>query len=227
MNKIETNRQKRLVLACEVMERELRQFENDRIDFRFFDYGLHRTPESMGQVLQKEIDRIAAEDYGAIVLGYGLCSNGIVGIVSRKQPSIVPRIHDCISLFLGSSEAYRFQAEKFPGTYYLTPGWIDKGETPLSKYESYSRSYDPQTALWILQEEMKHYTRLALIDTQVTSMKPYQARAREDAAILKLDYEEMEGSSALFQELLCGPIDGKFLIIERGHPISQEVFLDP
>ena len=146
---------KLLVLACAVMEKEIRQFQNGRVDFRFFDFGLHRTPENMSKALQIEIDRASEQDYEAIIMGYGLCSNGIVGILMRKQPLIIPRVDDCIPLFLGSYERHQDQATKHPGTYYLTPGWIDKGETPVSKYESYAQSYDEETARWVLYEEMK------------------------------------------------------------------------
>ena len=54
------------------------------------------------------------------ILGYGLCSNGVVGVQTQNQPLIVPRVHDCISLFLGSAESHRNQLAEYPGTYYLT-----------------------------------------------------------------------------------------------------------
>ena len=215
-----------LVLACAVMERELRKFQNGKVEFKFFDYGLHRTPENMSKVLQNEIDQIHEESYDGIVLGYGLCSNGVVGICNHKHRMIVPRIHDCISLFLGSCESYQKQSTKCPGTYYLTPGWIEKGETPLSKYECYSRSYGEETARWVLHEEMKHYTRILLIDTGVYSLEPYRKIARQNAEFLGISYEEVEGSSTLFGGLVTGPWEKGFLIIERGHVIQQEMFLD-
>ncbi|MDI7260178.1 MAG: DUF1638 domain-containing protein, partial [Thermodesulfobacteriota bacterium] len=94
-----------LVLACAVMEREVRQFGNGKVEFKYFDYGLHRTPENMAKALQTEIDQAEEKDYKGIIIGYGLCSNGIVGLHSRKHLLVIPRIHDCITLFLGSTEA--------------------------------------------------------------------------------------------------------------------------
>lgn len=216
-----------LVLACAVMEREIRHFQNGGAECKFFDYGLHRTPENMSKAIQGEIDQAAGMDYQCIVLGYGLCSNGIVGIRAQKQPLIVPRIHDCISLFLGSSESYQDQTAKQPGTYYLTPGWIEKGQTPLSKYEDYSRSYDRETAMWVLQEEMKHYTRIALIDTGILDLSPCRSYARRNAELLGLQYEELKGSLSFFQKLLLGPWDRDFLILEQGQSFFQEMFLEP
>jgi hypothetical protein len=217
---------KMLVLACAVMEQEIRRFQNGKIEFKFFDYGLHRTPENMSKVLQMEIDQIPEEDYDGIVLGYGLCSNGIVGICAHKHLLIVPRIHDCISLFLGSTESYRDHSTEHPGTYYLTPGWIEKGETPISKFNSYAQSYGEETARWVLHEEMKNYTRILLINTAVYDIEPYRKIARQNAAFLGVSYEEIQGSSALFRSLVMGPRERDFLIMERGQVIQQEVFLD-
>lgn len=217
---------KLLVLGCAVMEQELRRFQNGQSEFKFLDFGLHRTPENMARALQIEIDQVQNKDYDGIVLGYGLCSNGIVGLYSSKHSLIIPRIHDCISLFLGSPEVYREQSAEYPGTYYLTPGWIERGQTPISKYESYAKSYDEETARWVLHEEMKHYTRIALIDTGVYSIEPFRAVARENAKFLGITYMELQGSPQLFKELICGPWEKNFLIIEKGRPIQQEMFLD-
>jgi hypothetical protein len=215
-----------LILACAVMERELRQFRNGQMKFEFFDYGLHRTPENMAKALQTEIDQISEEDYDGIILGYGLCSNGIVGIRSQSQPLIVPRIHDCITLFLGSIESYRFQSTEYPGTYYLTSGWIEKGQTPLSKFESYAQSYGEETARWVLHEEMKNYSRIVFIDTGAYDPEPYRKVARQNAEFLNLSFQELEGCPTFFKELVSGPWGRDFLIIEKGHSVRQEMFLD-
>jgi len=219
---------KLLILGCAVMEQELRQFQNGQTEFKFFDYGLHRTPENMAKSLQTEIDRASEGDYDGVVLGYGLCSNGIVGVQSQNKPLIIPRIHDCITLFLGSPESYREQSAKHPGTYYLTPGWIEKGQTPISKYESYAQSYDEETARWVLHEEMKNYTRIAFIDTGVypLELEPYRKIAHQNAEFLGINYEELPGSPLLFKELVCGPWGKDFLIVEKGQSIQQEMFLD-
>jgi hypothetical protein len=222
----ESDHPKLLVLACTVMESEIRQFQKDRVKFKFLDYGLHRTPENMAKALQGEIDQASQKDCSGIILGYGLCSNGIAGICSKKHSLIIPRIHDCISLFLGSIESYQVQSTGHPGTYYLTPGWIEKGETPISKFDSYAQSYGEETARWILHEEMKNYTRIVFIDTGVYDREPYRKMARQNAQFLGVSYEELEGSPELFKTLVNGPWEKDFLIIEKGQPIQQNMFLD-
>ncbi len=217
---------KLLVLACSVMEKEIRQFQNGQMELKTFDYGLHRTPENMAEALQGEIDQISGEDYDQIVLGYGLCSNGIVGVHSKKHTLVIPRVHDCITLFLGSIESYRNQSAEHPGTYYLTPGWIERGETPLSKYGSYAKSYGDETARWVLHEEMKNYTRVAFINTGVYEIDFYRKIAQQNAEFLNLSFQELEGCPTLFRELVCGPWEKSFLVIEKGNSVKQEMFLD-
>jgi hypothetical protein len=217
---------KLLVLACAVMEREISKFQNGQVDFKFFDYGLHRTPENMGKALQGEIDQASEENYDGIILGYGLCSNGTVGIHSQKKQLIIPRIHDCISLFLGSPESYKEQAKQYPGTYYLTTGWIDKGETPISKFNSYAQSYDEETARWVLHEEMKNYTRIVFIDTGIPHSEPYRKIAYQNANFLGISYVEMKGSPKLFKDLVIGPLEKDFLVLPKGQSVEQEMFLD-
>ncbi len=218
---------KLLVLACAVMEKELLPFQNGRLDFRFLDYGLHLTPGNLTRVLQEEIDRITERAYGGIVLGYGLCSNGVVGLRATHHPLVIPRVHDCISLFLGSSDRYQEEATKHPGTYYLTPGWIEKGETPISKYNAYARSYNEEIAGWVLHEEMKHYTRILLIDTGISPMSPYREIARQNAEFLKISFQELQGAPSLFQRLVTGSWGKEFLIVDKGQSIEQEMFLGP
>jgi hypothetical protein len=139
---------------------------------------------------------------------------------------IIPRIHDCISLFLGSPESYKEQVKQYPGTYYLTPGWIEKGETPISKFNSYARSYGEETARWVLHEEMKNYTRIVFIDTGVDNSKSYQKIARQNADFLGISYERLKGSPKLFKDLVSGIWEKDFLVLSRGQTVKQEMFLD-
>lgn len=221
-----TQKLRQLVLACAVLEREIRQFQNGGTEFKFFDFGLHRTPQNMVNALQTEIDQASKEGYDRVILGYGLCSNGVVGIIARDVPLVIPRVHDCITFFLGSVGSYTEESSRHPGTYYLTPGWIDKGQTPITKFESYAQSYGEETAKWVLHEEMKNYTRILFIDTGVCEIESYRDIARQNAEFLGISYQEVKGSPTFFKELLMGPLEKDFLIIEKGQSIQQEMFLD-
>jgi len=87
-------------------------------------------------------------------------------------------------------------------------------------------TYDPETAIWILKEEMRHYARIALIDTGLGDLRSYRSYAQQNAELLGIHYEELKGSLSYFQKLLWGPWDEDFLVSERGgRALALEMFL--
>ena len=218
---------KYLVIACNIMKDELLRFQTDRVSFVFLEQSLHRTPQKMKDVIQEEMDR--AEVWGGdyIILSYGLCSNGIVGVKSKSHSVVIPRVHDCIALFLGSWDRYMEEHTKEPGTYYLTKGWIEEGKSPLGIYEEYSQRYDKDTAEWVIKEELKNYTRIALVDmgNDLSLSETHREHAKENARFLGLRYEEMRGSLEFFEKMVRGMWDKDFVILKPGEELTQNLFL--
>jgi hypothetical protein len=213
------------VIACEVFKDEFLACREGGLEYRFLAQGYHRTPSQMPPVIQEAIDQVPA-GVDAIVLGYGLCSNGVVGLRAPHAQLVIPRIHDCIAMLLGSREVYEKQAARFPGTYYLTRGWIEYGRTPYTEYRNvYLKQYDEETARWIAREMMKHYQRVVLIDHGLAAMEEYRTLAREMAAFYEIAYEEMPGSLDYVRRLLAGPWDNDdFVVVPPGATIEQNPF---
>ncbi len=87
--------------------------------------------DAIGAMSAKLKEVLAAVDetkYDAVLLGYALCSNGLVGLTAGKIPLVLPRAHDCITLFLGSKERYLDYFQAHTGVYFKTSGWIERGE---------------------------------------------------------------------------------------------------
>ena len=76
---------------------------------------------------------------------------------------------------MGSGAAYKQQARSEPGTYYLTKGWIEVGDTPFSEYDRLAEQHGEKKAKWLMSQMLKHYTRLALIDTGHANLDHYRA----------------------------------------------------
>ena len=96
-----TQPKKYYVLSCHVLWRELCYYASisrNVFNFNFLQQGLHDTPEILRQQLQEAIDAVHG-DYSAILIGYGLCSNGLAGIVARDTKLVIMRGHDCITFF--------------------------------------------------------------------------------------------------------------------------------
>jgi len=216
---------KYLVIACNIMRDELLRFQTNGISFVFLEQSLHRTPQKMKPIVQEEMDKAENWEGDYIILSYGLCSNGIVGVKSKSHSIVIPRVHDCIALFLGSWEKYMEEHKKEPGTYYLTKGWIEEGKSPLGIYQEYCKRYDKETAEWVIKEELKNYTRIALVDMGVDLSEVYRDHAKENARFLHLRYEEVKGSLAFFEKMLRGWWGEDFIILKPGQEVTQELFL--
>src|SRR5512137_2941225 len=131
------------VIACATVMEELRPHLPPETSVRQLDFGLHRHPEKLKERLQQEIDEAPAGH--TILLGYGLCGGGAEGLRAEHNRLVIPRVHDCIALFLGSREAHQAQTAQEVGTYYLTKGWLTiDGDDPLGQYERLVTKYGPE-----------------------------------------------------------------------------------
>jgi hypothetical protein len=213
------------ILACKTMEDEILALKPPEIDCEFMEYALHRVPDKLTRALQDKLDAEAESDYDTILLGYGLCSNGVVGLVSPKQKLVIPRAHDCISLLLGSKVRYSEEFNSEPGTIYLTKGWIVNGADPLSEYERYTEQYGSETAQWVMDEQYRNYTRVLYIDTGIPEQEQWRTHARNVAGYLKVKFSETGGGDTYLRKLIRGDWDEDFVIVLPGTPVQSSLFL--
>jgi len=217
---------KRHLIACEVFKDEFEAIAPPELARTYLPQGLHRTPGKMPAAIQEVVDGLPS-DGELIILGYGLCSNGVVGVAARQAPIVLPKVHDCIALLLGSVERYEAEVNACAGTYYITPGWAAYGRTSLSAYKTeYLPKYGEEDARYIAQECLKHYIRVAFIDHGVGNVELGRTHAKEFAETFGLTYEEIPGSLEYLRHLVSGPWDGpEFLTISPGTAIDQAPFL--
>jgi hypothetical protein len=220
------------LVSCDIIRPELEALARrhaPRTRLAFCDQDLHRRPEQMPAVIQQKVDEVAADDpVERVVLGYGLCSNGLVGVKAPAQGLIVPRVHDCVALVLGSREAYDQQFNANPGTYYLTASWIDADKDPLGTMDKeYTPRLGRETAEWGMREELRHHSRIALVDCGVCSgsCDRVRARARQNAAFFEKHYEELQGSAQYLKRLITGPYpEDDFIQVAPGDAVRQNMF---
>jgi len=207
------------VIACATVIEEMLLHLPPGMDYQVLDFGLHVNPEALRRALQEAIDTSTASAE-TILLGYGLCSQAVVGLRANDCKLVVPKVDDCIAIFLGSGEAYKAQSRTEPGTYYLTKGWIEAGDSPFDEYDSLVEQYGEQKARWLMGRVLKNYTRLALINTGQYELERYRDYSRRTAERFGLRYEEIPGSNALIKKMLHGPRDDEFVVARPGETIS-------
>lgn len=215
-------------LACKVFEGAIRNV--DGVSSHFLEYGLHSIPKQLKQVVQDEIDHI--ESPSLVVLGYGLCGNGLDGILARKHTLVIPKADDCIAIFMGSRQRYMTQFKEYPGTYYLTKGWFEVGSDPLSEYEKLLEKYGVETSDWLMEQQYQHYKHLMFIAHRQEDFDAYRPRALEVAAYCErfgMVYKEYPGSED-FLDQIAEALDlqenwsSNFVVVPPGGIIQQEMF---
>lgn len=219
------------IIACRVLWRELCYFaarSRNVFDFVFLEQGLHNTPDKLRTELQQAIDAVGS-GYDALLIGYGLCSNGVAGICARDIPLVVVRGHDCITHLLGSKEAYREYFDSHPGTYWYSPGWIETGTQPgRERYEKtlkkYEEEYGADNAVYLMEMEQgwfREYNNAAYVDLGYTDNQSERAYAKKCAKWLNWSYDELRGDPRLVLKLLEGNWpETDFLIVPPGRRIA-------
>jgi hypothetical protein len=223
-----------IIIACRVMQELLETMLPKDMPRVYMDILLHNTPKKLAAALQEKIDAVV--ESSNIIIGYGLCGNGLVGVNARSHTLVIPRTHDCVAIFLGSHQRYvqRFYAN--PNTYYLTRGWLEANDEPLSDYRDYLRDYDQDTADYLVDMKYRHYRRLCMVgfsQQELDECRPMSQKVAEFcSARWGMTYEEILGSTALLEELLriatnLDHENSEFVVVLPGGEISADMFHRP
>lgn len=193
-----------------------------------FDISLHCRPRKLHATLQQAIDAADGTN-DPILLGYGLCSQAVVGLVARHSSLVVLRTDDCIGAFLGSRRAQRSLALAEPGSYFLSRGWIGDGAgSLLDEYHRLAARVGERRALAVMDAALRNYRRVVHIlmpGAGPGTLESDRAYARRLAGTFGLEYREMPGTAALIVAMASGQPDEDVLVCPPGIPITLESML--
>jgi hypothetical protein len=151
---------------------------------------------------------------------------------------VVPRAHDCITLYLGSRERYQEQFENNKGTYWYTLDYMERrDDTPHSTlalgsgidtdldavYDEYVEKYGEDNADYLMEVMgawQEHYQRAAFIDMGVGDGTAIEQQAQADAARRGWIFEKVAGDLILIRRLLAGDWDNDFLVLQPGEQLT-------
>lgn len=205
------------------------------IDVFFTPKGAHESGDLLRKTIQAEIDKTeeyTLVKYDAILLGYGLCGNGTAGLSSKRYPLVIPRAHDCCTLFLGSRGRFKELFEDNPSRPYSSNGYMERGDSYLNEstmgaslgldksYEDYVELYGKENALYIMESiessEKDACKELYFIDIPETTIPEKREMLLKEAESEGYDVTVQQGSLNLIQNLLNGQWNDDFQIIPQG-----------
>jgi hypothetical protein len=204
------------------------------VDVALVERHLHNPVEIRGR-LQAMIDAAEGQSYDAIPLAFGLCGQATSGLVARSSPLVIPRAHDCITLFLGDRTRYLEEQAKEPGTYWYAQDYIERnsGSAALTMgsptdtdtqamYEKYVNKYGKAKAdrlMEVMSEWLIHYKRAVYLDINLGDGSATEAQARAEAKRRNWQFERITADLNLIRRLLDGQWDADFLVVQPGQTV--------
>ena len=232
------------IVACRILTRELSFLASrsaNQIDLTWLGRGLHNTPEKLRQRICDVLDDLYRQleekelehcpDY--IVLGYGLCSNAVVGVRCKEIPVVVPRTDDCIALFMGSQKRYLDEFAKADGAYWLNSDWIEQSvrlvngdDMKRRRWLEYAVKFGEDNADYLIEVESsweKKYSTLGYIHSEVYDDPMNLEAAKQEAINKDWRLREIDDDLRMLRMMVEGTWnDQEFLILKPGERIAAD-----
>jgi hypothetical protein len=223
------------LLACKVFEREIALLAAGArhiVETRWFEMGLHDRPDEMRAILQEGLDRMdARDDIEVVALAYGLCGLGTAGLRPQRHRLIIPRAHDCITVFMGAKERYAAHQRACPSCYYYTPGWNRNRRVPgpeklaALRVELLER-FDPEDVDYLIDTEREQWAlhdTVVYLDLGTDDAESEAEYAQRCAQWLGWKFQRMGGDPGLLRDLLWGRWGDadRFQVIEPGEALGH------
>jgi hypothetical protein len=209
------------------------------VDLLLLERGLHNEPGNLRDRLQQAIDEAPASA-DAVVLGYGLCGGAAAGLVARDRAVVLPRAHDCITLFLGARERYAEEHARVATYWYVADqleradgtrsgpagsgigGDTDEGlEAVRAEYVAKYGEDNADYLMEVMGAWRARYRRAAFIALGVAGEDRPAAIAREQAERRGWAFETVEGNLVLLRRLLDGDWGDDVLVLNPGERLAM------
>jgi len=211
------------------------------VDLELLPMLAHNEPAKLRQDLQKAINNaceVSNMPYDKIILAYGLCGNSVIGLTC-PIPMIIPRMHDCCAMFMGSQKKFLQAFGHRLSTPWRSCGYVERcvglDSTNYKLHVDYLKmveEYGEENAeyIWetmnppaVVNEAV--YIEIPSFEFNDTQKLYIDEKAKEDCEV-----QTVIGDSAWFMRLVNGPWDeAEFLKVSPNRGIvplydMEEVF---
>jgi hypothetical protein len=213
------------IVACRTLAPELELVMGRRglaTPIAFVESGRHAWTDTLRKCIQESVDSVPAGK--TVLLAFGFCGNSMVGVQSRSHTLVLPRVADCIPLFLGSREirdAYGIY------TYFYTKGYLESESNIVADYERVLKKYGERRGLRVVGEMLRRYENFAIIDTGAFDPAEVTAKLAPLAERIHIPVSVAPGNLRIIDALLMGDWeDDEFLVIPEDSEITFEMSLN-
>ncbi|MBN2853811.1 MAG: DUF1638 domain-containing protein [Clostridia bacterium] len=216
------------LISCEVLRKEidfLKQKHEMDFDVVYTQKSSHTHPDTLNQEIQCLINDSIGYDY--ILLGFGLCGNSARGLTATHAPLIIPRAHDCCTIFLGSRERFNLLFSENKSMPWGSCGYSGIGEDYLRTDDmGLGIAKDMEELIEMYGEENAQYIYDTLHPkTENEDVLFIRINEVHDDEIFNGFLEKMkkdgkkviieDGSLSLLEKMLLGHWDDEFLKVEK------------
>ena len=213
-----------VLLACEMVRKELNALMEKQPfpgEVVWMEKGLHEYPDDLRRALQREIDeRDGKVDY--ILLVYGLCGNGIIGLKAEKSRLVIPLFDDCIRALLSLKQGEEIAVD--PRALYYTDEWMDTGVSMLMGADAYVERYGEKKALKIIKAMLKNYRHATFLETGLYDIESAAEKIKPTTDKIGLSINSAPATFRVYDALLRGRWDKEFLVTEPGETVTEQHF---
>jgi hypothetical protein len=226
------------LISCSVFKNFVENFISENmlpVDAMFIPMGMHLNPEKLNKELQDEIDK-AGKGYQAILLLYGLCGNSVLGLTAREIPIIIPRAHDCCTLFLESRKKFLENFEGKQSSEWYSADYLEEFEKQKDsenfkkehwyfglEYEKLVEEYGEDNAKYIYEtiHGQSEKSEIFFIKTGHEKDDYNLIKVEKEAAEKGVEVVELDGGYNMLKNLLRGQFSEEdYLVVPPGHSVA-------
>jgi hypothetical protein len=217
----------RKIIACDVMRDELEAAGLPAgCAVEYVEIGNHLVPDKFRGMVQEIID--SSHGFERIILAFGLCGGIARDLHSATSVLTIPRVHDCVSLFLCDDSRPPWTFAKRPGVFYLTKGWMALEQSIISEFERLQSRYGPKKAAALYSRIYDGYHKVLYIRTGAPGEDELIPSSQRIAELLQSGHETRDIRSGIFARIANGPWDDEcFINVAPGACINEDDFWFP
>lgn len=222
------------LICCDVFTRIACRLVSESphiVDVEFVKMLAHNEPKTLNRELQERIDRAVQErDYDAVILGFGICGNAVLGLTC-PIPLIIPRVHDCCTLFMGSKENFITHFGHALSTRWRSCGYFERCDLDYRNNQDFDshktnpeylqllEQYDEEEAdyVWEVMHPPIETDEVIYIHIDGFEYSGSRERFTQESEAQGKTVKTLQGDTGFIRKLIFGEWDEKqFLTLQPG-----------